>query len=372
MIAYEGAAIMGLAVGWRRTQTGRLTVLLAGVSLGLAACGAPKAKPVAEPPPAVEVVQLGAAAGVDVIHATGALKREREPVLSFRIPGVITRLTVQEGDAVRAGQVIATLDATGVEARRRQAAADLELAHRDLDRFEALAERGFAPRQQLENQRTAVVQAKAALDSASFDSRWATLTAPSAGLVLTRTAQSGEVVGAGQAVVSLADETSPLVLRAPLADRDALRVAVGATASIRLEALPGETLTGRISRIAQRADAQSGVVEVEIALDPRPGLRSGLIASADITPTTRAVSGGLRVPAEALLEANGQTAAVLIYTPADRRVHRRAVRFIGFDGDAAVIEGLAAGAQVVTAGAGYVGDGQTVTVTGGAPAGGGQ
>ena len=343
------------------------TALLAVATPGLQGCGAktkPSAAKAGPPPVAVQVATVEAAGGGGALQATGALKRVRESALSFRIPGVITRLLVDEGDTVAAGQVVATLDPAGVDARLRAAAADLARARRDVERFEPLVEKGAVSREQLDNQRSILTSAQAAYDGAAFDRRWAQLRAPVAGVVLSRTAQSGEVMGAGQAVVTLADAASPLALRVPLTDRDVARVRLGQAVTVRLDALPGQALPGRISRIGQRARAESGQVEVEATIASAPGLRSGMIGTLELQGAAPATGGGefARVPAEAVLEASGERASVLRLDPATSRVRRVAVRFGGFDGDFARIAGLGPGERVVTAGAGYVSDGERVSV----------
>ena len=334
-------------------------------ALALSACGGkPKAAAgPARPPTPVQVAVVSAPSGLSTVDAAGSLRRLRESALSFRIPGVMTRLFVDEGDTVKAGQVIATLDASGVDARLRQAGADLDRAKRDVDRFSPLVEKGAISREQLDNQKTALASAKAAYDNAAFDRRWATLRAPASGVVLSRAAQAGEVMAAGQPIVTLADAGSPLVLRAPLTDRDVAKVRLGQAVSVRLDALPGQVLSGRITRIGQRARAESGQVEVEATIPSAPGLRSGMLGTLRIEGAVAASLGGgyLRVPAEAVLEATGARASVL-RLDSGMRVRRTAVGFGGFDGDDALISGLTAGDRVVTAGGGYVADGEKVSV----------
>ncbi len=340
----------------------------------LAACGGKAAERRAAAPPSsrtsgparapvtVQAAEARPADGGRAVEAVGALRRLRESVLSFRIPGVMTRLLVDEGDTVTAGQVVATIDATGVDARLRSAAADLERAKRDVDRFAPLVERGAISREQLDNQRTTLATARAAYDAVAFDRRYATLRAPVSGVVLSRAAQAGEVVAAGSPVLTVADAASPLVLRAPLTDRDLSAVRMGAPVEVRLDAAPGRVFAGRVSRIGQRARAESGQVEVEATIPAAPGLRSGMLGALRLQATGEggANAGLVRVPAEAVLEASGDRAAVLQLVAG--RARRTAVGFRGFDGDDALLSGLPAGARVITAGAGYVSDGDAVRV----------
>jgi RND family efflux transporter MFP subunit len=336
---------------------------LLGLTL-LSACGGKDKALVEAPLPTVEIIALAAPNSGQTLSVTGALRRQREMVLSFRIPGVITGLSVDEGDSVKAGQLLARLDPAAVDSRLRQTAADLDRARKDEARYVKLADAGIVSRQRAEAQSAAATSAQAAYDAAAFDRRWANLIAPSKGVILTRNAQTGEVVQPGQAVLSLADEASPLVLRVPLSDRDIGKIRLGASAAISLDALPNQTLTGSVSRIGQRAGAQSGAIDIEITLPPTAGLRSGLIASAKIEASApaSAASAYSRVPAEAIMEADGKAALVLRFDPKDGIAKQTKVTFGGFDGDDALIQGLAPDAKVITAGAGLVADGQKVRV----------
>jgi RND family efflux transporter MFP subunit len=331
------------------------------VVVALAACG-PARTPAAPPPlQAVEVVAVAAPRAAGGITATGTLERRREMALSFRIAGVLTKVAVEAGDSVRAGQVLATIDPAAVDARQQASSADLDKARRDLERARTLYAKGFVAKARLDDAESALRSAAAAHSGAAFDRRWAQLVSPASGVVLERAAQAGEVVQPGQAVVTVADLDSPLVLRVPLPDRDVAGVALGSTVEVTVDALPGQALAGRVTRVGQAADARTGAVTVEIEVAARPGLRSGQIASARIASRAPAANAGFaRIPAEAVLEASGQTAAVLRLD--DGRARRASVRFGGFDGDDALVAGLADGTRVITAGAGFVSDGDRVAV----------
>ncbi len=333
---------------------------VAAISLAAtAACGKADKVAQAPPPPSVEAVAVRSPADGSVLVATGPLERRREMTLSFRIPGVITALNVDDGDVVRAGQVLASIDPAGVAAAEVRAGVEVERARRDLARDQTLFEKGFVSGQRLDDRKSALRAAQAGAGAAAFDRRWARLIAPASGVVLQRTAQAGEVVQPGQAVLRIADETSPLTLRAPLADRDVSRVRVGQSASVRIDGLP-TVVPGRVTRVGERAGPQTGAVDVEIELIGTHPLRSGQVATAQITVAASATPGMSRVPAEAILEAKDKQAFVLVV---DKDVaRRRAVTFGGFDGDDALIAGLPPQARVITAGAGFVGDGEKVQV----------
>ena len=341
-----------------------VSAIVLAVSLPiLTACGGgAKAPEAAALPTPVEAARVTAPSATSTVSGTGTLERRREMALSFRIAGVLTRMSVEAGDSVRAGQVIATIDPANLDARQQQTSADLERARRDVERDKTLFDKGYVSRQRLDDRLSALKAAQAAHGAASFDRRWAQLVSPASGVVLARSAQTGEVVAPGQVVARIADLTSPLVLRLPLAARDAARVQVGDTALVKVEDLGGQSLNGRVTRVGEAADTRTGAVAVEIELAGRPELRSGQIASAalSVRAAAKAGNGLVRIPAEAVLEAQGVQAFVLRL---DRGVARRtAVAFGGFDGDDALVSGLADGTQVITAGAGFVSDGEKVRV----------
>jgi len=329
----------------------------AAVALLLSACGDATEERAEAPPPAVEAAPVRAAGDIGVITATGSLERQREAQLAFRVPGVITELSVEEGDLVRKGQVIARIDPTAVEAGRQQALASRDQARRNYERDKALFDQGFVSRQRLDDRRSALEAAEAAYAAAAFDRRWATLAAPSDGVVLSRPSAPGQVVQPGQAVVVVADAASPLVLRAPVPDQDAARLQTGASATVRV----GEReLQGRVIQIGGQAGRATGTVDVDIEIPPGPGLRSGQVASAEIAAPAAGGTGFARVPAEAIQEAENGHAFVLRL---DNGVARRTrVAFGGFEGDDALVRGLPANARVITAGGGFVGDGDRVQV----------
>jgi RND family efflux transporter MFP subunit len=332
--------------------------------LNLAACAPARAgAPEARTTP-VEAVTVAAPSDEAVLGVSGVIRRQRESALSFPVGGVLRDLRVDAGDRLARGQLLASLDATPFQARLSQAAAELDRARRDRERYEALAAQGFVSARLIESLRTVEVQARSAYDSAAFEARSARLVSPVSGAVTARVAQAGEVMQPGQTVITVADSASGFVLRAPLSDRDVARVRLGSSAEVRLDGLPGTVLAGRVSRIGEAADIRSATVMADISVPEAAGLRTGMVGLARIAvvPARPAFGAPLyRAPAEAILETNGGRATVY---RVERGVARRmAVTFGGFDGDHALIGGVPPGAQLITAGAGFVSDGDRVAVT---------
>ncbi len=345
---------------WRTPLPPLAALLLAAT---LSACGGKTQTDAPAPPTPVEAARVAAPDAAGVVAGAGTLERRREMALSFRIPGVLTTMKIEAGDNVRAGQLIAAIDPAGVDARQQQTQADLERVRRDLERDKVLFEKGYVSRQRIDDRTSTLKSAQAAYDAARFDRRWANLVSPVSGVVLERRAQAGEVVGAGQVVARVADLTSPLVLRLPLAARDAARIQVGDPATVKVDEIGETALNGRVTRVGEAADTRTGAVLVEIELSAPPStLRSGQVAHAtlNVRAPTHVTTAYARVPAEAVLEANGQRA--FVFRVDGGKARRTAVGFGGFDGDDALVSGLPNGAQVITAGAGFVSDGESVAV----------
>jgi RND family efflux transporter MFP subunit len=176
-----------------------------------------------------------------------------------------------------------------------------------------------------------------------------------------------QVIDAGSPVVTLGDAGSGHVLRALVADRDAVRLREGMVAEVSLEALPGAVLAGRVIEIGGRSDRQSGAFTVEIALPPDPRLRSGLIGSARIAAPPAQGSTLIVIPPTALFAVRADEGFVYVVGP-DRKVRARKVALgpLGTAGGE-VLSGLKTGEIVVTSALDRLREGQAVDPVRAAP-----
>ena len=152
------------------------------------------------------------------------------------------------------------------------------------------------------------------------------------------------------------------IVRVGLADRDVVKVRVGDPASIEFDAWPGQNFGGRISNISAAADTGTGTFSVELQLDAG-GARfvQGLVAKVAVSPQNSA--SGMVIPVQALLEANDKEAGVFVLDPGTDRVRRVSIQLGRMSGGRIeVLAGLEPGAQVVTEGAAFLENGETVRV----------
>lgn len=296
------------------------------------------------------------------VEATGTLHSKDEIELSFKIPGVVARVLVAEGQRVRRGQPLATLDLREIDAQVAAAQSAVTKAQRDLERAEALYADSVATLAQVQDARTGAEVARSGLQAAAFNRRYATIVAPADGVVLRKLAQDGELVNPGSAVVVLGSSERGQVLRVGVADRDAVRLKIGDAATVRFDAFPGEAFSGTVREVAPSAAPRTGTYQVEVSVQAEGrALASGLVGRAEIRPA--AGTEMALVPIQSILEADGPNATIYTLGADGRHARRLPVRVGFIQGDrVAVSGGLDGVAAVVTDGAAYLGDGTAVKV----------
>lgn len=318
--------------------------------------------------PQVTAVRVAAVVEADYtqpVVATGVLAADQETPLAFKVGGVISRMLVTEGTAVRAGQLLAEIDPGEIDAGLARAEAGLAKAARDFERASTLYRDSVISRERLDDAATAKTVAESDLRAVRFNRRYAVIRAPTTGTVLLRMAEPGQLVAAGTPVLMLGAQGQGAIVKVALADRDAARLALGDRAELRFDAVPDRTFAARVTRIGVMAAPGSATYQVEVRLmgpGPWPGrVASGLIAEATITP--KSAGAMAMVPLESLLEADGDSATVFALSGDGTRAQRRVVRISGIDGPrAAIRSGLDGVTHVVTDGAAFMKDGAPIRV----------
>lgn len=296
------------------------------------------------------------------VEATGTLHSKDEIELSFKMPGIIARVLVAEGQQVRRGQPLATLDLREIDAQVAAARSAAAKAERDLARAEALYADSVATLAQVQDARTGAEVARSGLQGAAFNRRYATIVAPADGVVLRKLANDGELVSPGAPVLVLGSSERGQVVRVGVADRDAVRLKPGDAATVRFDAFPGEELAGAVREVAPGADPRTGTYQVEIAVaHGGRTLASGLVGRVAIRPA--AGTEMALVPIQSILEADGDTATVYTLSGDGKKARRVPVSVAFIQGErVAVSGGLDGVGAVVTDGAAYLGDGAAVKV----------
>jgi membrane fusion protein, multidrug efflux system len=349
-------------------------VLSGAAMLLLTACGgsAAQAAPATEAAVPVRVTALATPARAEgsAINVTGTLAGKEEVALAFKIGGVVSRVLVNPGEAVRSGQVLAELSPTEIAAQVANARESLGKAERDLARVSRLYADSVTTLEQLQDARTGVAVATNTLRIAQFNAGYSVVRAPGDGVVLTRAAEPGQVVEPGRPVLTVRRNGRGMVVRFGLPDNDAVRVRIGDAATVQFEAMGDRVFNARVTQRAAAATPGTGDYGVEVTLaEAANNLPTGLVARVQLRASAAAASTTARifVPLDALVDADADSAAVFVLRADRQSVTRRPVKLTDVaealsTAMVPVVSGLDGSETVVIAGMSRLVDGTKVTV----------
>jgi HlyD family secretion protein len=320
--------------------------------------------------PTVSVIVPGQSQVGRVVTASGPLAAKRDqPIGIAGAGGRVTSVAVDAGTWVRAGQVLATVD-TSVQAQQSAqlaaqiaaAKANAELAQSEYDRAQALVGRGFISKTDLETK-------KAARDSAAAQVRVAEaqlgqtraqiaqlyVRAPTAGLILSRSVEVGQIVSPGSGALFHEALGGEMEMQAQLSQQDLQFVHVGMPVTVTPIGSP-QSFAGSVWQVAPVIDAQSRLGQVRISVPYSPAIRPGGFADAKIGAGTTTAP---LLPQSAVLSDDQGNFVYVI--DADNKVQRRGIQ-IGTVSDAGVTiaSGLTGQERVVLSAGPFLNPGQKV------------
>ena len=307
---------------WRRIILFLILIILGGVGTSLALRPKAVTKPAgAETPTTVAVPTLEfmpseifTAQPLELqqtLSLSGALRAVNMSSVKARVAAEVREIPVREGDAVRAGQIVARMDSTEYQARVDQARgtlnatrAQLDIATKNRDNNLALVEKGFISKNAYDNFASQYAAAAANAESAkgAFDVAQKLLNdtvirSPITGTVAMRYVQAGEKVSADNKLLDIVD-LQKLELEAAVPTNDITHVAIGQRVNLHIEGWP-QNIEGKVVRInpTTQSGSRSVLVYVQIA-NPQNQLRSGMFAEAQLILKSK--SGVLALPQNAL------------------------------------------------------------------------
>jgi membrane fusion protein, multidrug efflux system len=372
-----------------------LLLALAGIT-ALGACSRTETEP--DPVRAVRTMTVSAQTAGGVYEYAGEVRARTESRLSFRVAGKMIKRSVDLGDTVKAGQVLAQLDPQDLRLGQESARAAVASAQATYDqnaadfrRYQELREQGFIGAAELERRDSAVKTARAQFDQAKAQANvqgnqagYAALVADASGVITGVELEPGMVAAAGMPVLRLAhDGPRDVVFAVPEDKVDLVKALAQPTGrfKVRLWGATREPLVAKIREISAAADpvTRTFLIKADIGDAANTGVRLGQTATVMMElPQTAGVT---KLPLSALREAQGRSAIWLV-DRASMTVKSQDVTVAGADGNEAVISaGLAPGQVVVTAGVHVLNPGQKVkfyvepeappaSATAGAPVGG--
>ena len=318
----------------------------------------------------VRYVVVGSAQTLPALERTGEIHAHDETILSFRTGGRIVTRSVDIGDRVNAGQLLATLENTttqnqldGAQADYEGAKASAQVAALNVSRMQKLMPTGAIARTQLDNARADWLVARARLknsESALRNARenlgWTRLIAPQSGMITEVSASAGQVVTGGQSVLTLATgEARDVVF--DIAKPDAIPPQEQAGLRVSLLSDPSVQASAALRDISPQADPQTRTWRVRATLQ-NPPLAMALGASVTVTlPATG--PHGYALPASALSRV-GDKPAVYVINPQSQAQLRVVVPAYYTATSVIISGGLEPGDRVITAGVSKLRSGEPV------------
>ena len=338
----------------------------------LSACSKPA--PADEPTRSVKVFTVGVNDVGTGNEFAGEVRARVEARLGFRVGGKIIRRPVELGQRVRAGQVLAQLDAQdfklSADAARAQlasAATNRDLAQADFKRYKELRDQNFISSAELERRETTLKSAQAQFDQAqsqlsgqSNQAGYTTLVADVSGVVTGVDAEVGQVVAAGSPVVRIAQDGPRDVVFVVPEDKVGL-LKVGSAALVRAWA-SSDSLSATVREVAASADAVTRTFQVKLSIDKNQDLPLGTTVTVRAKDFDRSGIPVIKVPTSALRR-EADHSAVWVLDAANMTVKLQRIEIATADGNEAIVSaGLKPGMQVVSAGVHVLSPGQKVTL----------
>ncbi|MEO8671623.1 MAG: efflux RND transporter periplasmic adaptor subunit [Tahibacter sp.] len=341
-------------------------LLAAAIASSLSGCGsdaksAQAAATEAAEKPKVEVLTVETSAVVlgDITASyagTATLEAEREAKVVSEVGGVVLALSVEEGQSVRKGQVLARLDAERAQVVLRQAEAEMQrIVHNDA-RNEQLFERKLIARNAYEQNKSDLATHKAEVELARLTLSKSAVIAPFDGVITRRFIKQGQLLKANEVAFEMADFRD-LKARLRVPERASVALRAGQAVDFHADAMPGKTYLAEVARVSPVVDAKSGTVEILIKVDNSSNdLRPGLFSRLDVAYDH--VAAAILLPKSALLSGERDSNVYVVDGGKARRV---AVK-LGYEAgnNVQVLSGVSPGAEVVIAGQRALSEGSPV------------
>ncbi|MEE4454700.1 efflux RND transporter periplasmic adaptor subunit [Novosphingobium resinovorum] len=350
----------------------RLGYIISVAAILLSACQ--QEAPVKDERRPVAVMTVAEARGGASMRYAGEIRSAFESQIGFQVAGRIVERTINLGDTVHAGQTLLRIDGADYARAQASAAAQAGAARTsaaaqraDLARSRELLAKGFISPAEFDQQKASTAQADAQLRAAAAQSGTASaqlartvLSAPRAGVVTQIQGEVGQVVGAGQTIVTMADTTQPeIAVSLPEGGLAAVRDA--ARFSVTVWGDPGKSYPARLRTLSGAADPATRTFAARFSIDaPAGALLMG--ETAELQLHGKSMGRAVQVPLTAVVETNGKARVWVL----DRRamtVRPRDVRIGAPQGETlTVTSGLKPGEGVVTAGVHLLHSGEKVRI----------
>ncbi|KFN52343.1 hypothetical protein N790_00810 [Arenimonas malthae CC-JY-1] len=305
----------------------------------------------------VEVAAVARRAISASYSGTANLEAPSEAQVVAKTSGVLLQLLAEEGDQVKAGQVLARIDPDRPRLEMERARATMRKLENNYRRSQELLASKLVSAEASDQIRYDLEAARAAYEMAALELSYTNIVAPIDGVIASRSVKPGNLIQLNSSLFRIVDDSRlEAVLNVP--ERDLATMQEGLAVRMTADAMPGKVFEGVIDRVSPVVDGGSGTFRVVTAFPGGEGLRPGMFGRIEVVYDQRA--DALTVPRIALLEGEGETA---VYVVREGKAVRTPVETGHLSGELAEIrKGLSEGEQVVTAGKITLRDGAAVDV----------
>ena len=249
-------------------------------------------------PRAVAVVSPARGPAVQAVYATGTVEASITIRIAPQVAGRLFELKADEGQAVKAGDVLARLDDSDLRATVSELEARAAYATQQHERVSTLLEKGWVAKDKFDLAKTELDAARQAARRASELLRFMQLKTPADGRIIRRDGEVGDFIPVNQPVFYLAKAGVPLRISADVDEEDIPLVKVGQKALIRSDAFPSQVFTGEVNEITPKGDPVARSYRVRIELPADTALMIGMTAETNIVTAEK--QDALLVPASAV------------------------------------------------------------------------
>jgi membrane fusion protein, multidrug efflux system len=294
----------------------------------------------------VETQPLKRAEMVAVYSGTAPIEAHDEAFVVAKVAGEVRQIYVEEGDSVKAGQLLARLDGDRLRLTLAQTDANLRKLERDYKRTLDLADKGLVSKSTAENTKFDLDALRASYDSAKLELNYTEIRAPITGVVSARNIKVGNTIKPNDPTFTVTN-MDPLLAYVHVPEKEYRKIASGQNAEVVVDALGGQAFVGHISRISPTVDPQTGTFRARVEIpDPSRTLKPGMFARVNIVYERR--QAALQLPRTAILDADGQQS---VYIVQDGKAQQRSIRTgLANGGWIEVLDGLKGNERVVTVG----------------------
>ena len=290
---------------------------------------------------------------------TAPLEARGESQVVAKTSGVALSVLVEEGQHVRAGQVLVRLDSARASLQSAQSAAQMHKLQNEFARAQQLMSQKLISTADYDRIRFDLENARAVNRLANLEVSYANVVAPISGVVASKSIKPGNFVQINTPIFRIVD-TSRLEMVLNVPEREMATLKAGLPVELKVDALPGRSFQGTVDRVAPVVDSGSGTFRVICAFDGEGMLQPGMFGRISIAYDNR--TDALVVPRTALLEGEADTAVFMVKAGKAQRVPVELGYVYGAWVE--VRKGVQLGDQVVVAGKNTLRDGTAVSVIG--------